>query len=333
MYASTQPDSRSMPGSSSQDKIGSSASREAQHSHHNSLGSLSSGLSLEQPSQSVDSIPHSRFPPHKEARNRSPGASTGSRYPGTYTINLQTSINHLIDSQVRMDDNQVSMDDYLTHLMDREIQRSSPPRNPSRESTSTAESSVRNVDESRVPYEVESSHEAEPRQLPGSMRANQRQKSPAKALADSELSSTNSGLPQGSSGGNEKSLSNASNLHMNSQQPVQSIMASSSSSSSASSTSSAQAQQNYHAGAHSGAPPPAGNNPYAYSALSLMSGMNPHPHRLTSPQLRVPSPHPSSGHRVSPVPPAPSMPVPSMSREREPKPILSEQYETLSDSD
>ena len=220
MYASTQPDSRSMPGSSSQEKIGSSASREAQHSMHNSLGSLSSTLSLEQPSQSVDSIPHSRFPPHKEARNRSPGASTGSRYPGTYTINLQTSINHLIDSQVRMDDNQVSMDDYLTHLMDRDIQRSSPPRNPSRESTSTAESSARNVDESsRVPYEVESSHEAEPRLLPGSMRANQRQKSPAKALADSELSSTNSGLPQGSGGGNEKSLSNASsNLHMNSQQ-------------------------------------------------------------------------------------------------------------------
>ncbi|XP_041456607.1 nuclear receptor corepressor 1-like isoform X4 [Lytechinus variegatus] len=319
MYASAQPDSRSMPGSSSQEKIGTSASREAQHSMHNSLGSLSSSSSLEQPSQSVDSIAHSRFPPHKEVRNRSPGASTGSRHPGTYTINLQTSINNLIDSQVRMDD-------YLTHLVDREMNsRSSPPRNPSRESTNTAES-VLHVDDSRGPYEVESSHEAEARLLPGTVRANQREKSPAKALADSELSSTNPGLPQSSGrGGNEKSLSNASNPQTNSQQPVQSIMASSSSST-ASSASSAQPQQNYHSGA-----PPAGSNPYAYSALTLMSGMNPHPHRLTSPQLRVPSPHPSS-HRVSPVP-APSMPVSSMSREREPKPILSEQYETLSDSD
>lgn len=290
----------------------------------------------------------SRSPKHGQP-SMLPSSSQGRPPPrkdtGLFKFDLQKSINRMIESQVRMDtpvrvDTQVRMDDYVTRLVEAEMSssRSSPQRCDSRESTSTAESGGLEVDESRISDEFDlDNHEAESVQQPSITQLRPRGSSPRLAVRDS--GEVDSGPMEGgarlavgsSSGIGSNRVTGVTSPNMAAQQgdlsnqPSQSVQ-----------TSPAVSGQQGFATSASGNV----GNQFAYSALSFRSPApaaaaassstpNTAQNHLANPHRRNPSPHLGPVRGPSPVP-GPGL---AGTRDREPAPLLSSQYETLSDSD
>ncbi|XP_022086194.1 nuclear receptor corepressor 1-like isoform X2 [Acanthaster planci] len=269
-----------------------------------------------------------------------------------FRFDLQRSIDRMIESQVRMEapvrmDTKVTkMDDYVTQLVEAEMSssRSSPQRCDSRESTSTAESGGLEVDESRLSDVSDlDNHEAESVQQPNVSQQHMRGASPRLPSRDSrEGEAAPSSTPVdgslrlsvGSSScmsSNRASGVTSPNMAGQSQpdlcnQPSQSV------------PTSCPSPASQHGFPTSGTGQ-AGNQ-FAYSALSFRSAAGASPaatssatsstqNHLASAHLRIPSPHLGPTRGPSPVP-GPGI---SCVRDREPAPLLSSQYETLSDSD
>ena len=219
--------------------------------------------------------------------------------------------------------------------------RSSPQRCDSRESTSTAESGGLEVDESRLSDVSDlDDHEAESVQQPNISQQRLRGASPRLPSREGEAapSSTpvdgSARLNVGSSSGmssNRASSVTSPNMVAQSQldpcnQPSQSVPTSCPSPAS---------QQGFPTSGTSQA-----GSQFAYSALSFRSAAGASPaasssttssaqNHLAGAHLRIPSPHLGPARGPSPVP-GPGI---AGVRDREPAPLLSSQYETLSDSD
>ena len=343
--SSSQPDTKSRSEAESS-RSGNPAPQSTSH-EYTSDGSLQPADSMSQMRQCL-----SRSPKHGQP-GMMPSSSLG-RQPqrkdaNLFKFDLQKSIDRMIESQVRMEtpvrmDTQVRMDDYVTRLVEAEMSssRSSPQRCDSRESTSTAESGGLEVDESRLSDVSDlDNHEAESVPQPSVTQQRPHGTSPRLSVRDSgevEVVVAPSSVPNdgtarltvgSSSGASSNRSSSVTSPNMAAQQadqPSQSVPTSSS------------VPVSIQQGFPSSATGPVGNQ-FAYSALSFRSAAaaaaassstpNVTQNHLNNPHRRNPSPHLGPVRGPSPVP-GPGI---AGVRDREPAPLLSSQYETLSDSD
>ena len=304
--------------------------------------------SMQQPADSMSQV---RQRMGASSSNRSPVAGNimssisgmrgmPPRKDNMISLDLRKSIDRMIESQVRVDEpprrpTQVRVDDYVTQLFEADMSSSmsTPQRCDSRESTSTAEStpSVVQVDETKPDNNPDSrqepvsqglstmrnSHEASsnPRQ---SSTETAETESPSPATSVSASDPAAGSAPQSSKAQDQRLAprsvnaigSSPSRRPEDSTQPSQSLMPSSS-------------QQGFSPGPQ-----------YPYSALvypytSTASTMG---HRLNSnPQRNIPSPRGPVVRGPSPTPSSGS--GSGGNRDKETTQVLSNKYETLTDSD